>query len=269
MIRINKDYSDIPNSLRTDEEGLKDRIAKTTNEKRLLIIKDGRYPDPSNASSFDSRYKYRDIKDKLDAIYYKKCCYCETINEQLEVEHYRPKRGGYYWLAYSWDNLLLSCTTCNSYKNSQFPIKGNRILYDSKRDVIENIHTLGIYYDSYEGPQIINPESIDQATLDSAHFDKNGSIFSSNERMATTINVCNLNRRALQESRQVIWDELKAQLDDSIISANGDEQLLLKLLDHDVRSFIRKMNNPKTPYRAYYLFILRAGWINEYIHNTL
>ena len=42
----------------------------------------------------------------------------------MAVEHYRPKgevlegnlrlRPGYYWLAATWDNLLPSCTDCNS-----------------------------------------------------------------------------------------------------------------------------------------------------------
>src|SRR5438067_2564511 len=66
-----------------------------------------------------------------------KCCYCERRMQkrELEVEHIRPKRGfrqsasqkkdeypGYYWLAYSWDNLLLACGYCNGTKSTVFPL---------------------------------------------------------------------------------------------------------------------------------------------------
>ena len=72
MIKIEKDYNCIPDSLRTDEEGLRSRIAANTNEKRLEVIRMGRYPDPQNAAPFDTRYKYDDIKCQLESIYNKK-----------------------------------------------------------------------------------------------------------------------------------------------------------------------------------------------------
>lgn len=57
-----------------------------------------------------------------------KCAYCEMQQQSaaLPVEHFRPKARvtsdsehvtsatGYWWLAWSWNNLLFSCTTCNS-----------------------------------------------------------------------------------------------------------------------------------------------------------
>ena len=54
-----------------------------------------------------------------------KCAYCEMLQLSAShpVEHFRPKakaiRGdgsespGYWWLAWTWDNLLFSCGTCN------------------------------------------------------------------------------------------------------------------------------------------------------------
>ena len=83
-------------------------------------------------------YNAKQVKEVLLKAQYNKCCYCETwypdpIN--LAVEHFRPKSGvrqthdsneehpGYYWLAYEWDNLLLSCHPCNSiYKHTLFPL---------------------------------------------------------------------------------------------------------------------------------------------------
>ncbi len=65
-----------------------------------------------------------------------KCCYCEMKVPcgYNDVEHYRPKAKadrlpgavdvhGYWWLAYSWSNLLFACPACNrSGKNSKFPL---------------------------------------------------------------------------------------------------------------------------------------------------
>lgn len=65
----------------------------------------------------------------------KKCCYCEKDFERAynDVEHFRPKaraqRGpgfsehGYWWLAWTWENLFFACPSCNrTYKNMQFPL---------------------------------------------------------------------------------------------------------------------------------------------------
>lgn len=67
-----------------------------------------------------------------------KCAYCETrfVRDYGQVEHYRPKAGwkqmrsdefqrpGYFWLAYEWTNLLVSCAMCNDagHKANLFPL---------------------------------------------------------------------------------------------------------------------------------------------------
>ena len=65
---------------------------------------------------------YRSELATLDACHQGKCCYCETaLDANSEVEHWRPK-SHYYWLAYSWDNLFLSCGFCNKKKGNAFPL---------------------------------------------------------------------------------------------------------------------------------------------------
>jgi hypothetical protein len=65
-----------------------------------------------------------------------KCCYCEHEIKQHynDVEHHRPKaradrrpgsteEHGYWWLAFTWSNLLFACPSCNrSWKNARFPL---------------------------------------------------------------------------------------------------------------------------------------------------
>ena len=68
---------------------------------------------------------YDCVKPALAAMQSQKCCYCEKREEQAkyrDVEHYRPK-STYWWLAWTWDNLLFSCIDCNrEQKRDQFPL---------------------------------------------------------------------------------------------------------------------------------------------------
>lgn len=84
-------------------------------------------------------YAWPAVKDVLMQVHHQKCCYCETkltMPANLHVEHFRPKGAvrqcrdddnafpGYYWLAYSWENLLLACFDCNTkYKGTVFPLE--------------------------------------------------------------------------------------------------------------------------------------------------
>ena len=68
---------------------------------------------------------YDIVKPDLAAMQHNKCCYCEKREEQAkyrDVEHYRPK-APYWWLAWTWENLLFSCIDCNrEQKRDRFPL---------------------------------------------------------------------------------------------------------------------------------------------------
>ncbi len=81
-------------------------------------------------------YTHAKVKRQLVIDQYGKCCYCERrIGDKGDVEHFRPKgavqqasgnpliKPGYYWLAYDWNNLYLSCSVCNQHhKQNHFPL---------------------------------------------------------------------------------------------------------------------------------------------------
>jgi uncharacterized protein (TIGR02646 family) len=83
-----------------------------------------------------SIYNDPTVKAALVEAQHKKCCFCERlIGDDGDVEHFRPKsayrqqsgdaliRPGYYWLAYEWTNLYLSCSACNQrHKGNLFPL---------------------------------------------------------------------------------------------------------------------------------------------------
>lgn len=65
---------------------------------------------------------------------HRKCAFCETKEQERyrTVEHLRPKArarrqnseesSGYWWLAWSWSNLVFACQGCNSDKNCDYPL---------------------------------------------------------------------------------------------------------------------------------------------------
>ncbi|MDX4066804.1 retron system putative HNH endonuclease [Aliarcobacter skirrowii] len=211
MIKVKKDFVDIP------------KILKRQNRKNAFDrnISLGQYVDEKNL------YKVGSVQKILKNIYNLKCAYCEQklLDAPKHIEHYRPK-DIYYWLAYSWDNLLLSCGSCNSSKGINFQIKKTIVNYTS--ELFEDIHNLGSSYDVIEEPMIINPEKED--VLDKLVFDKEGNISSSDDRVIYTINeVCNLNREELVQKRVKL-------LNDFINKIN--EHYLLFLKKGDITRFI-------------------------------
>lgn len=116
----------------------------------------------SGKASFQKRkreyYSDKEVKDLLVKMHNSKCCYCEKKlwSPYLHVEHFRPKGGvrqaldqkndeppGYYWLAYRWENLLLSCHDCNSrFKRTFFPLANPAERARSHHDDLTREHPL-------------------------------------------------------------------------------------------------------------------------------
>ena len=89
-------------------------------------------------------YQTTGVKKTLYDAQRKKCAWCErrTDYSSNPIEHYRPKKGAwrhlrgdettledplhYWWLTWSWDNLLFSCVRCNDrgHKANYFPLLG-------------------------------------------------------------------------------------------------------------------------------------------------
>lgn len=77
------------------------------------------------------------VKHRLWEMQHRKCCFCERKYEKKHstVEHFRPKseasddtrnrgnkRRGYWWLAYTFENLYFCCQNCNTPKATYFPL---------------------------------------------------------------------------------------------------------------------------------------------------
>ena len=105
----------------------------------------------SGSKKFDfgkNIYSADSVKNALLKAQHYKRCYCESwlyhpvlhrSRPNKTVDHFRPKGAvqqstellieypGYYWLAYDWNNLLMSCGPCNSSaKRNLFPLMDNK-----------------------------------------------------------------------------------------------------------------------------------------------
>jgi hypothetical protein len=113
------------------------RGQEPANLKSLRTKKLADFSELNDAPNVDQLTGYQIVKDELKKAQYWKCCYCEQkIGGQYnDLEHFRPKlranrlpgclqTNGYWWLAYSWENLLFACASCNrTGKNDLFPLK--------------------------------------------------------------------------------------------------------------------------------------------------
>lgn len=212
-------------------EAWKERAAKAR-QKLLDEWKAKRQPP----TKFNNQI-WKELKDEfLLDIHGSKCAYCEgkvVGLADLHVEHYRPKgkvtvrtdesdqktrkpfaHPGYFWLAYEWYNLILSCPYCNTShttadekkkikhtgKLNEFRISGERVSEPSKspENWFEELKK--------EDPMLLHPyfdKPEEHITFDDngVPYPKNGS-----ERGQETITVCNLEREELNQKRRTARD---------------------------------------------------------------
>lgn len=108
-------------------------------------------------------------------------------------------KPGYYWLAYSWDNLLYSCSECNtSYKRNHFPLVDETTRNISSRDIEQ------------ETPILLHPalENVGDylAFARNQLIAKDGSP-KDTQRARGTIELLGLNRPELLQRRRQCWEK--------------------------------------------------------------
>jgi uncharacterized protein (TIGR02646 family) len=183
-------------------------ILTTRGNKEIIFLQERYNAGEREFKSEDFRstiYGHDDVKNVLIEIQDYKCCFCESKIGHIsygDVEHFRPKAGwvqddekinkpGYYWLAYNWNNLLLSCQICNQrHKKNYFPLLNN-----SPRAVCHNddIQT--------ELPIFINPDIEDAETFITFNEEIPTAV-NDNQRGEQTINKLGLDRELLNEQRR-------------------------------------------------------------------
>ncbi len=186
---------------------------KVSNRKHALSQKanNGERILSSDFSSY-SYWTEPDIKEALWDMHCGKCCYCERkrdMKRESDVEHFRPKsevagedHPGYWWLAYEWDNYLLSCKTCNqTYKKCHFPLIPGSPRAQGPNDDLNS-----------EKPVLIDPAKEDPERFIGFYW--SNAIFvkaiglDDDLRGYETVKLLGLNKGTLPEQRAEIIDEL-------------------------------------------------------------
>jgi uncharacterized protein (TIGR02646 family) len=169
---------------------------------------------------------YKEPRNHIFKKFHGKCAYCETryeTDQTGDVEHFRPKCGttdlnnrkvdhpGYYWLAYTWENLLPSCSQCNRLSNksgvrygkgNRFPVANNAYHRDPA-----DWHALN------DKPLIIHPVFEDPARH--LEFDPLGMLIPRTPEGETTIELFGLNcRESLVDERREAYDSMQNLLKD-------------------------------------------------------
>jgi uncharacterized protein (TIGR02646 family) len=185
---------------------------RTEGKKELRKIISARKNDINRFEFSRDVYGADEVKNVLIDMQYKKCCFCESFfmgTDAGDVEHFRPKAAillngklkypGYYWLAYDWDNLLLSCGNCNRRnKKNKFPLLDERARVKSHEGNIK-----------LERPIFINPCNDNEDPEECITFDGPLAVpVNDNNRGSETILELGLDRDILVEDREKFLNDV-------------------------------------------------------------
>lgn len=229
----------------------------------------------------DSNHRiWKLLKDIMKTISFGKCWYSEAreLYSHYHVDHFRPKKkaldtsnvdqGGYWWLAFSWENFRMMGSVGNTKKGDYFPVKRYKTKIPS--DPIQD----EIYYlldpCNKEDVKLLNFEETGKAIPTATNISHWSYI-----RAKETIEWYDLNYEDLKEERKRIWrttvDEiLETQflIDEYEIdqSAKNEEKITSKF------EAFRKMAAPCTELSATYRCCLRSSgfdWAQRLIEESI
>jgi uncharacterized protein (TIGR02646 family) len=181
---------------------------------------------------FDDELIYA-IRPDLLRTFHNKCAYCETKLTEKEalVDNFRPRAGTrglkgefypnhYWWLAYEWDNLMISCEVCSlKYKRDFFPLKNehNRVPDETTGQL------------SQETPLLLNP-CIDNPEKH-LFFEENGTVTELSARGKVTIDIMGLNRKELVQRRKTVAFAMITLLDSTLSKTRATDQTVRGVLN--------------------------------------
>ncbi|MEQ1675658.1 MAG: AAA family ATPase [Chitinophagaceae bacterium] len=156
----------------------------------------------------------RTLRKELDKLFSKKCAYCESIVGDIyygDFDHFRPRTSArgldnefsashYGWLAYTWNNMYLSCQECNKHKLNWFPVDGQRI------------EPLTAYDKTIKTEKALLIDPCNDRPEKHLNFLPNGKVMSITKKGETTLELLNLNRSFLVSRRKEILDHLESEL---------------------------------------------------------
>lgn len=163
-----------------EPDSLKRNAGQWTEELMNEIESKGSYAKADER--IKNKYRQEDVKQTLEKMYKKHCCYCESIigtDSFGRIEHLRPKSlPQFHQYSFDWENLHWCCEVCNTgYKRDKWDFKYP--ILDPSKDDVEKFMKLDLTTGTYEA-------------------------VGDNERARTTINHTGMNREDLVKGRRRI-----------------------------------------------------------------
>jgi uncharacterized protein (TIGR02646 family) len=199
----------------------------------------------------------------LNDLFYRKCAYCESSIETVgvgTVEHFRPKLNAaglrkqvrpdhYWWLAYDWENLYLSCLVCNRHKRNVFPVRRRRAEPEAR----------GVKLDA-EKRLLLDPCADDPEGVLS--YNSKGYIRGQDEQAQVTIEVLGLNRPALVRARRERIAQIRPLLADwtaALRQAKRGKKTSKETMDQtgDFKERLSSYADPSQPYAGLARWLIR------------
>lgn len=208
-------------------------------------------------------FKRPEIKAALNALFHEKCAYCETplVSAVGDIEQFRPKASvsevpdhpGYWWLAASWENLLIACQYCNRLSKAEVGESGRSeaIGKASRFPLVDESKRARTPEDdlSLEQPLLLDP-TVDEPSQHLVFAD-DGRVVSETDRGNATISILGLNRLNLLQQRQGVatrYRSLFATALASLKSGSGEASRLVVELT--------EMGSSRAPY---------AGMVRQFL----
>lgn len=204
-----------------------------------------------------------------------KCIYCESKSPFLEKDTFRPMNGAtnfkkefspnhYGWLAYTWGNVYLACSTCNKNKKNIFPLNGERAPL---------LMELPLIYET-EDSLLVDPGRENPA--DHFVFEHTGRLEPITEKGITTEKLLHLNSNLLVEQRREAITQFKREcvtLLKLIKGYNNDAKTNLPEIENIVHSLRVKLDIRTGEYVAFLRacfdsFIERNPEISTFLIST-
>ncbi|MEB0164622.1 AAA family ATPase, partial [Glaciimonas sp. CA11.2] len=216
MIRISRSLVSAP--LSDGQRSALRKKAYSFFESPLEARRQNRY----DFDAFNPDWNIHAVRAALTQLFHGKCAYCESPLSAASgyVHRHRPAKDTisetgvylpdhYWWMAYRWSNMFLTCAICARAKGSKFPIEGPRSPVDGQSGSLRA-----------ERPLLLNPCEDDP----SQHLisDRSGRLLPRTSRGYVTIETLDLNRLDLVGERKKLAQTVSIDLEDMLNEMTSD-----------------------------------------------
>lgn len=212
-----------------------------------------------------------------------KCWYCEKrqARSDMPVDHFRPKgrvheaadHSGYWWLAFDWRNLRLSCTYCNSRRRD---VKTGRV--GGKQDyfpVIEPPQRQTCATDPEDRPLLLDPALDGDTRL--LTFLTNGFPSPSNndeehddhKRAVRSIELYHLDHSALVRERKDLARRIRELVEDGQKAVQKGDDVGRRAKKKELLKLARQRAELSSAARVYLGVYRNLPWVQEIFEHEL